>query len=296
MRVHGLILDSLAPSTRVSYFSKVREFACFCEELGLQVKWPVPVDILLRFMLHLFDRDLQPRSITIYLAALAFMAGLKGCEDVTTNFKVRKMMEGMRRSRPVVPDRRRPITAPILQGLLVAFDIVCVGSYEPILFRAVILVMFWGAFRVSEVVISSRLADPAWVIGWADISLSDAVCKILLRKSKTDQRARGFRVNLRALPGNPLCPVNALINYRRLVSCQAGPLFQHADGTPLTVFQLRSIFSLSIISMGLSSRHYNLHSLRIGAATLAASMGFPDDVIRRIGRWRSEAFRLYILK
>lgn len=121
VRTYGLILDSLAPSTRVSYFAKVKEFRQFCQDLGLPVSWPVPEESLLRFMLHLFDRGLHPRSISIYLAALAFMAGLHGCVDNTRTFKVRRMLEGMRRARPALPDSRGPITPPILRDIIAAF-------------------------------------------------------------------------------------------------------------------------------------------------------------------------------
>ncbi|KAI0055192.1 hypothetical protein BV25DRAFT_1773520, partial [Artomyces pyxidatus] len=38
------------------------------------------------------------------------------------------------------------------------------------------------------------------------------------------------------------------------------------------------------------------HSLRAGGATHFASEGWPDDRIQALGRWSSEAFRIYIRK
>ena len=38
------------------------------------------------------------------------------------------------------------------------------------------------------------------------------------------------------------------------------------------------------------------HSLRAGGATFFAAAGWPDDRIQALGRWSSEAFRIYIRK
>ena len=47
-----------------------------------------------------------------------------------------------------------------------------------------------------------------------------------------------------------------------------------------------------MIFCGLDSTHCK--SLRIGAARQAAEMGFTDAQIRTLGRWKSDAFRIYI--
>ena len=44
---------------------------------------------------------------------------------------------------------------------------------------------------------------------------------------------------------------------------------------------------------GLDPKLYKPHSIRIGAATTAAVLGFPADVIRTLGRWSSSCYQLY---
>ena len=39
---------------------------------------------------------------------------------------------------------------------------------------------------------------------------------------------------------------------------------------------------------------YTLHSFRVGAATAAASLGFPEYLIQGMGRWSSDAYKCYI--
>ena len=44
----------------------------------------------------------------------------------------------------------------------------------------------------------------------------------------------------------------------------------------------------------LDTSRYKGRSFRIGAASLAAGKGFSDAQIRTLGRWKSDAFKLYI--
>ena len=45
---------------------------------------------------------------------------------------------------------------------------------------------------------------------------------------------------------------------------------------------------------GLDTRSYKGQSFRIGAASHAADKGFSDAQIRTLGRWKSDAFKIYI--
>ena len=54
----------------------------------------------------------------------------------------------------------------------------------------------------------------------------------------------------------------------------------------LLVNHLRKALSAA----GLKPECYAVHSFRIGAATTAAACGVPVEVIKTLGRWRSEAY------
>ena len=45
---------------------------------------------------------------------------------------------------------------------------------------------------------------------------------------------------------------------------------------------------------GLDNSHYKPHSFRIGAASFPADQGFTDAQIRGLGRWKSDAFKVYL--
>ncbi|KAF6745770.1 hypothetical protein DFP72DRAFT_823747, partial [Ephemerocybe angulata] len=44
----------------------------------------------------------------------------------------------------------------------------------------------------------------------------------------------------------------------------------------------------------LLNHDYGGHSLRSGGATFLASLGLPEDVIMAMGRWSSQAWRIYV--
>ena len=70
-----------------------------------------------------------------------------------------------------------------------------------------------------------------------------------------------------------------------------GPFFP--DGSPLTRDLLNSKIRNLLFSCG-AVGDYTGHSFRIGAATTAARVGLPFHLIKSVGRWSSDAYKLYI--
>lgn len=62
----------------------------------------------------------------------------------------------------------------------------------------------------------------------------------------------------------------------------------------LTKYQVNDILQKSLPFLHLDNLKITSHSVRIGAATEAARLGLDDVLIRRLGRWESDRFRLYI--
>ena len=53
-------------------------------------------------------------------------------------------------------------------------------------------------------------------------------------------------------------------------------------------------FAEGIVTGGVQGAHFRSHSFRMGAASTAFSLGVPVEVIKRMGRWRSDALLRYI--
>ena len=93
---------------------------------------------------------------------------------------------------------------------------------------------------------------------------------------------------------SPFCPVRIILRYCNLGGNKPGPLLCHADNTLITVNQFNPELRRCLNFCGLNPQRYKSHSFRIGAACLAADKGFSDAQIRALGRWKSDAFKLYI--
>ena len=73
-----------------------------------------------------------------------------------------------------------------------------------------------------------------------------------------------------------------------------GPLFCFADGSPVKTSQFTQQLQQALNFCGLDSTKYKSHSFRIGADSLEAEKWLSDAQIRHLGRWKSDAFKLYI--
>ena len=84
--------------------------------------------------------------------------------------------------------------------------------------------------------------------------------------------------------GCTLCPVAYLQHY----------FSASGDGSTVKTSQFTQQLQQALNFCGLDSTKYKSHSFRIGAASLAAEKGLSDAQIRHLGRWKSDAFKLYI--
>ena len=93
---------------------------------------------------------------------------------------------------------------------------------------------------------------------------------------------------------NKLCPVTALLQYLIIRPARKGLLFISREGKFLTKPWLVQKVREALTTAGIDSTHYSGHWFRIGTATLAATCGVSDNLIKTRGRWSSSAFQSYI--
>ena len=114
-----------------------------------------------------------------------------------------------------------------------------------------------------------------------------------LKRSKTDYDHKGVEIVL-AATHDKICPVAALQQLFQVdKQPPTAPLFQSGTGAfsyDYFVDTLRK--RLRIIGDPHTDR-YSGHSFRRGAAQHAADNGILDGDIQRLGRWSSDAFKLY---
>ena len=83
--------------------------------------------------------------------------------------------------------------------------------------------------------------------------------------------------------------------YKGDPATEGSPLFSgYERGSALSREHFITRLKALLSSLGLDSARYSGHSFRRGAATSAAVAGYSDNEIQQLGRWRSDAYKLYI--
>ena len=157
---------------------------------------------------------------------------------------------------------------------------------------------FFGFLRAGEFTSPSLNAfDPEVHLCLSDVALdshtSPSMVRLRIKQSKTDPFRLGVDVFLGSTGGN-ICPVQAIIRCIAVRSPNPGPLFVTQVGSPLTRAMLVTHLHAALQQAGIPSSQYSGHSFRIGAATTAARNGMEDSLIQTLGRWKSEAYKIYI--
>ena len=86
----------------------------------------------------------------------------------------------------------------------------------------------------------------------------------------------------------------AFLRIGEITISQRAPLFTKQNKLAITRAQFSQTLRQVIKKAGFDDSRIKGHSFRIKAATTAASLGFTEDQIQRMGRWRSDAVKKYI--
>ncbi|KAF5341675.1 hypothetical protein D9611_001996 [Ephemerocybe angulata] len=166
------------------------------------------------------------------------------------------------------------------------------GSYDDLLFVTIVSCCFYGCHRSGELVQSNdkELRDPRKMIRRSSLFFADGRAQYRLPYHKADPFYRGSDVVF--IKQDIADPVSLLREYsaRRDARHDALPyLFLRVDGSQPT----RTWFDGKFFAV-VDRRQYGGHSLRAGGATFYAGLGLAEDIIMGLGRWSSQAWRIYV--
>ena len=283
----------MSANTLKSYEIGLSAFTEFLKNHNYVEIWPPSLNEILQFVAYLSLRNLSASTARLYVSAIAYKCKILGFIDVTKNFLVSKLLEGMHRLNHG-PDTRLPITTDILKIIISALPGVCYNSFEVRLFKSAFTLAFWGLFRVGEITLSKG-SNPDKIISNSDVQISNgAECiYVHLRFSKTDQWGKGIKIEIPKAIGI-ICPVESLVDYLKVRPTVNGPLFCHFNGNALSRYQFSAMLSKTLKCSGIEPSNYKSHSFRIGSASALFMAGYSEDAIKHIGRWKSTAYKSYI--
>lgn len=271
--------------TRAAYDGDWSDFAAWAADHDL-VALPADPAVV---ALYLTERatTLSPSTLSRRLAAISVRHQDHGLDPPTRHPEVRAVMTGIRRSVGVAARQVAPAGIGEVRRMVAHLSETTIGVRD----RAVLLVGFAGALRRSEVV----------ALNVGDLTDRDEGIRITLRRSKTDQEAKGREVALPYGTDPQTCPVTALRTWLEVAAITRGAVFRGVDRhgniatTRLSDRAVATIVKRAAERAGLDPADYSGHSLRAGFATTAAANGANErQIANQTGHTSMEVLRRYI--
>ena len=294
----GLLSSALTEGTRRSYQRAWVVFRQFYAQFYGSPNPTLPLSpvCLPLYISYLSFRKLAYSTITLHLSAISYAHKLGGFCDPTKSFLIQKLLTALSRQRHA--DIRLPITRPVLHELVRSLEYTNSSAFQRTLFSAMFLTAFYGLFRIGELSTkSTRLACS--VVQYRDLQIlsregDPCTAKITITDYKHNSDHRPFDILITRDDTVTFCPVKILLKYCKIRGNRPGPLFCNSDQTPITTSQFNTELQRCLQYCGLDISRYKTHSFRIGGACHAADKGFSDAQIRALGRWKSDAFKVYL--
>jgi integrase len=234
-------------------------------------------------------KGLGPDAVRSHLAAVRNLHILNGTAfDAGLDPRV-QAVRGAANKRSATKERRLPITWEMVRTL--HEGLTKESGFKARMFAAALVMGYMGFLRISE--LCGKKGDRAG-LRWGTLSVVDGSLSARLETSKADREMAGVSIAFKAVPG-PTCPVKLLGEYLlvRPMTQPGWPLFVFEDGDPMSAVWFRGELKRRCGEQGWRG-NFNGHSLRIGAATDAALKGLPGHTIKALGRWKSDAFLVYL--
>lgn len=187
---------SLAPGTRKGYQQVVCQFGGFRKNLGYRPNWPILVHQLLHFGVFMKDRGFCVCTIQGRFSALGIASKTFGFVENTGDFRIRKMLEGRSCEAGHRSDPRQPLSLAVIRGLWATWGSVCASTYEFVLFHAEMLIAFFAALRLSELVASSMKDVSGRALVLQDVHVLRELVHIRVWSSKMDWTGKGQSLEL----------------------------------------------------------------------------------------------------
>ena len=294
-----------AESTNKSYSAAQKRFKFFCDSYN--ITWSTNLN--LRAVERLLLQYVTWRAISSTVVASTIRNEIFGIRNlfvqhfngwsVSNMASLKLLLKGIKRDKKHRKDTRKPITNDILRKIFSNLG----NDIDNTLVKTVFLLAKSLMLRCDEYTIDNGqpIANQQ-ILKWKHVSFLPSFKNpnkvvITISKSKTKQFTSQETGDICRC--NDLCIVHLLKKWKQSCFSQgkgrnSDPLFTFTDGKILSRQRWGRIIKSQITQIGLSAKVYKPHSLRIGGACDYYARGISISVIKKLGRWESDAVLLYI--
>lgn len=302
------LLRGWKPNTLHSYNSAVKKFLNFYHETkNKPFRLPATLTDIYEFCLTVGRSEgncsnscITAKSLSKYLSALQawhLFHQVKYPHDRKDVVKI--MLRASEYADALTPAKpKKP--AVMLEHLLALYHSLKNGTAEDTAILDCTICAFWGLARLTEIMYDSRDSPPQWInsILVKDIlrprqNLSHVL--LLVRGAKTAKPGIAQHILLNAQP-NCLCPVAAILRRAWTTTNPSDSLFgfRGIDGSRKNLTRSMVVNRCQQIWKYYGWDTLSGHSFRVGGASLQAALGIPHEDIKRLGRWTSACYLVYL--
>lgn len=288
-----LISAALTNTTKRTYTKAILRYQQFMHShFSNKRLFPVIPDTLSLYIASLHNDNLAVGSVQTHLSAINLIHKAMGGADLFQHFWVSKTLLGFRKSSPVLPDKRLPITVDILNKLCQSAEAL-LSAAQANLFKTMFLLSFHGFLRVGEITDTTSASENKNLLLLSNLSVAgDKTITVKFCKHKHSQNRTPFHLEIPPEEGKYTL-YREMSTYLKQRGSLPGPLFV-SSGKSITRTQFTQILSRCLQRAGHDPAVYKSHSFRIGAATTAITKGHTHQQVQEMGRWRSSAYKRYI--
>ena len=297
--------NSKANSTWSTYRTAERLILTCQKQEGKKFDWPMTNEDTLIFIYWLIEkRGVKVSSVNSYLAGARQLHISKGLDPPVLRTEIIKQaLKGrahMERQLYRTAKQRLPMTMALLQLLKERTRLAQMASETKRMFWSLSTLMFFGAFRISEVASQQEATfDPDHTLLTEDVKLrttgQGGTLEVTLKCPKENKDGKPTIVDVFE-SGGALCPVAAFKKWTGQRTPEEGlPLFRDETGTPVTARKFNTYLKTMLGDQaGKRGGTLTSHSFRAGITTIMGTMGYDDEDIKLVGRWSSRAFAIYM--
>ncbi|TFY77577.1 hypothetical protein EWM64_g6437 [Hericium alpestre] len=291
VREHAIMLGSaIDPSLHLTYTSHLQSYLTFCKihDFGIE-----PTIDNLSFYVVFMCHHIQPRSVNQYLSGICNQLEhlYPSMHANRSSPLVSRTLAGCLKCLSSSTKHKDPLSAEQLSQLVHA----CTEpNHDDLLFVAIMLCTFFGLHQLGEVTQPDRAqsCNSRKIINRTSVEIGDDHLQYTLPTHKANRFFEGNTVRIARRPED-FDPHLAFTRYL----CSRDARFPWSPQLWLTTAGVVPTRSWYLDRLHLHfGGNIGGHSLRSGGATFFAAEGWPDDRIQALGRWSSDAFRIYIQK
>ena len=293
-------------STYNNYYGIWKTFNKFLLKLDNKPKkWE---DRVVLFCVHYVNKGTESQTIKSYVSAIKSILLLVNYELNCNALLLNSLTRACSLENDHVRTRLH-ISCKLLE--LILFEVARKYKEQPylnMLFQAILLLGYYGLFRVGELVTGEQGNQHTAKAKDVYLGVNKEKILVVLYSSKTHSK-HNIPQKIKIKPNEKqikkqsqskkfFCPFQAMKNYMAIrgdYTHNKENFFIFRDGKHVNHDQVRVVLRTAIKDLGLNPWVYNTHSLRCGRAVDMLKYGYTIDQIKLAGWWKSNAIYRYLI-